>query len=548
MKTSRRSTAFVRPSVVFSPNLVDGINMMANAVKPTLGPLPRTVGIERIDRARMPELLDDAGIIARRIIQIEDPTANVGAMMLRHGMWRMHERLGDGAATMAILTQAIVQHALKGVAAGMHPMQLRRGIEKGANAAVEALREGARPLPPGKAGREMLTSLAYSLSADKELMDAIVAIVFNIGGDGAVELVVNERRTVDYEFVEGAVGNSGWISAVYATDKAKTTARLEDAAVIILAGAIETAQQAIQGIEKLAALQIRRVALIVNGVSEEAQHVFTHVHLRGEMRFILIKSPHIDAEQLIALHDISALTSARVLFDVGEFMTLKPADVGFARRIWSTSIKSGIIGGRREGNTLRGRIQLVRDAIAGFNDKKEWDQLDKLRWRLAQLTGGIAVLQVGALTSSLADTRKEHAQRLIHVLQSAVGSGVVAGGGAALLGCALAVEQAARRCVQGDEQYGARCIAQALSAPLAVLAYNAGYEPAPTLSRVKRAKAGHGFDVRSGQVVDMWDAGIVDSLPVVERAIQTAASVGAMTITTTAVVHQRKSYPGPVVP
>jgi chaperonin GroEL len=266
------------------------------------------------------------------------------------------------------------------------------------------------------------------------------------------------------------------------------------------------------------------------------------------MHFILIKPPLVDQEKVTALQDISALTGARVLFDVGEFMALRPEDVGFARRLWSTAIKFGIIAGARHGEMLRGRIDAVRTAIANFNDRKDWEQLRKLRWRLAQLTGGMAVLQVGAVTKAAADTRKEHAERLIQVLQAAVGAGLVAGGGAALLACLPAVEQAAASAETLDEQAGVQALAQALSAPMAAIVTNAGLRPAPVLAHVKQAGACYGFDVHRGAVVNMFDAPIVDSLPVVERALQTAASVVAMAVTTTCVVLQRKHYPGRATP
>ncbi|MCL5998573.1 MAG: hypothetical protein M1546_21330, partial [Chloroflexi bacterium] len=404
MKTNRRHAPVVRPSVVFSPNLADGINAMADAVKPTIGPLPRLVGVERMNRSRMPEILDDAGVIARRIIQIEDQTADVGAMMLRHGMWRMHERMGDGAATTAVLAQAIMQHAVRGVAAGMHPMWLRRGIETGVATVAGELRRLARPLPPGKAGRALLASLAHSLSADSELMDALVQVVNQIGSEGAVEVVVNERRTIDREFIEGAMWNMGWVSPAFLTDRLKGIARQEDVSVILFDGKIETGRQAADSIRRWSELGIQSVALVVNDVAEEALQVYIQAHLQKLLGLILIKLPIVGDEKLTALQDISALTGARILFDIGELMALQQEDAGFARRMWSTAIKFGIIAGARNGEMLRARADAVRTAIANFNDKKEWEQLRKLRWRLAQLTGGIAVLQIGAVTRSAADT------------------------------------------------------------------------------------------------------------------------------------------------
>ena len=539
---------FVRPSIVFDPNLTAGIDMMANAIKSTLGPLPRKVGVERADRTRMPELLDDAGIIARRIVQIRNPTEDVGAMMLRHGMWRMHERVGDGAATMAVLAQAMLHEANKGLAAAMHPMLIRRGIDAATHEVVAELRRLAKPLPPGKKGRELLKALAVTLSSDTELMDAIVTVVNTIGSDGMVEIKVNDRRTVDYEYVEGATWNSGWVSPAYVVEGSRTISRLEDVAVVVIGGSIDTEEQAIAGIECLAEMELKRVALVAGDISEEALRVFTHVHLQGSMRFVIIKAPFVDAERATALYDMGALTSARVLIDVSEFMSLTPADVGFARRVWATGIKCGIIAGQRMGDALRGRIDDVRHAVADFNDKKAWDDIRKLRWRLAQLTGGTAVLQVGDLTKPLADTRKEHAERMIQVLQLASDQGVVTGGGSALLACAHVVNEAIQHCDDPDIRFGMQSVERSLVAPVQVIAHNAGFDSGAIRSLARQAPDGYGFDARTGAIVDMWQSGIVDPLYVIERAIQTAASIVGMATTTTAVVHQKKSYPGPVVP
>jgi chaperonin GroEL len=545
MPTRRRPTPVIRPSVVFAPNLFDGINAMADAVKSTLGPLPRLVGIERISRATTPELLDDAGTIARRIVQIEDETADVGAMMLRHAMWRMRERTGDGAATMAVLCQAMLQGAARGLAAGMHPMSLRRGIERGASAVVEELRRCARPLPPGQAGRAVLFALARSLSADSELTGALVRAVYTVGGEGMVDVVVGNQRDVEVEFVEGAMWDAGWASAAYVTDKARGLARQEDVAVIVLDGRIDTPQQAFAGIQRIAEAGVTRAAIVAGEINDEALKVFTQVHLQGVIRFVLVKAPGTGEEHVAALQDISALTGARILFTPEEFTLVTAEDMGYARRMWSTAIKFGIIAGRRQGDVLRAQVEVVRNTIANFNDKKEWPMLRKLRWRLARLTGGIAVLQVGALTRDLADTRREQGERLVQTLQQALSGGLVAGGGAALLACQAVVERAAAdESLKYDERYGVRCVAEALRAPISLIAHNAGLEPKPLVAQVLQAGGESGIDALNGQVVDMWEAGIIDALPVIERAVQTAASVAVMAVTTHVVVHQKKHYPG----
>ena len=379
-------------------------------------------------------------------------------------------------------------------------------------------------------------------------MDAVVAVVNNLGPEGVVDLVVNERRSVDYEFIEGAVWNSGWLGAAFVTERGKNIARQEDVAVVLLECGIDTPQQAFAGIQRMAEQGMMHVAIITPAISEEALQVFTQVHLQGSVKFVLVRSPFANEERMAALHDISALTGARLLYDVGEFMNVTSADVGFARRMWATSIKFGVISGRHQADALRGRIAAVRQAIAGFTDKKHWEELKKLRLRLAQLTGGLATLLVGGPVKTIAQTRLEHAERIIQVLQGAVDRGVVPGGGAALLACAQAVEKLALDTVDVDEQFGIRCVGQALSVPMLTIVHNAGFDSSSILAKVKLEPTGYGYDVRAEKIAEMSKSGIVDSFAVVERALQTAASVSIMTLTTTCVIHQKGNYPGVPTP
>ena len=539
--TGRRSPATVqRPAVVFQPDLLAGIDLIADLVKPTLGPLPRFVGVEANFRDRPPEVLDDAATIARRIVQVQDPTIDAGAMMLRHALWRMHEQCGDGSATMAVLAQALMQQAAKAVAAGAHPALLRRGIELGVARAAEALRARAIALPGGREGRTMLSSLAQSLCHDDEMRAVLVEIVDIAGTDGAIQVINNDARRIDREYIEGAMWESPWLTGGFATDTAQSIGRIEDAAVVILDGKLDSAEHVLTGLRRLHELGQTRLVIVAGDLSDEAKTILIQARLSNTFRILPIKAPGFDAKRAVAMHDLAALTGARVLFGNGDvFASLSEADLGEVRRAWVTAKQFGIIGGRRDPFALRASIAAVRKRIDETTDLTE---IADLRLRLGRLCGGLAILRVGAVTSKVQEQRKDQAQRLARSLQTSVRLGLVAGGGAALFKVAgSAIDPAAT----GDVAWGQRCVARALEAPLAAIVANAGYDAAEIAGQVRAAQrqggaAVHGFDVRRGQVVDMRAAGILDSVEVIEHALRTAGSLAAMAITTDAVILHRE--------
>lgn len=537
------SAYFQRPSVVFQPNLIDGINAIANVVKPTLGPFPRYVGLEGTMRDRPPELLDDAGTIGRRIVQIADPTADAGAMMLRHALWRMHEQCGDGAATMAVIAQALMSEATKAVAAGAHPALVRQGIGQGVEQAIQSLHGQAIRLPGGKRGREMLAALATSLCHDEEMRGVLVEIVDIMGADGAIHVVNNDGRRIDREYVEGALWESPWLTTGFATDAAQKISRISDAAVVLLDGKLDSAVNVLEGLKRLYGLGHRNIVIIAGDVADEAKGILIQAKLSGMFQILPIKAPGFDAKRAMALQDLAALTGARVLFGDGvSFANVTAEDVGEARRAWATSKQFGIIGGRRDPIALRSSIAAVRKKIDETQDLAE---IAELRLRLGRLSGGLAIMRVGAVTSKVQEERKEQAVRLSRALQMAANRGIVAGGGAALLKASETLHSNGKDHVHDDVAFGIRCVARALVAPLATIVSNAGYDPSETIGplrvALRQSSSGYcGFDVRSGNVVDMMAAGILDSAEVIERALRIAGSLAAMAITTDAVVLHRK--------
>jgi chaperonin GroEL len=512
--------------------------------------------MERTMSDRAPELLDDAATIARRIVQIADPTADAGAMMLRHALWRMHETCGDGTATTAVLAQALTHNAAKAAAAGAHTALLRMGMESGIDSACDALHAQATPLPGGKRGRDVLAGLARSLCHDEELQTLLVEVAEILGADGAVKVVNHDGRRVDRDYVEGAMWELPWFFAGFATDDARTIARIEDAAVVILDGKIDSGESALEGLRRLRSYGCERAVIVASDLSDDARNLFMQAHLQGAIRLLPVKAALGDTNRALALQDMAVLTGAHVIYGgsgAGNlFALMRPEDVGEVRRAWANSTKFGLIGGRRDPRLLRERIASVRNRI---ETTASLEEINELRLRLGRLLGGQAILRIGGPTSGAAEERQDQARRLIRTLQAAITGGIVAGGGAALLACQPVLSGESKRSRNSkttntslvesvadslDFQMGVRCVACALEAPLAAIAQNAGYDPRQWITRAKEAGPGCGLDVRNGKLVDMIDAGVVDSAEVVARALRIAGSVAMMAITTDAIVLHRK--------
>ena len=536
-----RSLPVRRPAVVFQPNLIDGMNLIADVVKPTLGPLPRTVGIENTTtRDRPPEVLDSAGVIARRIIQVGGLTRDAGAMMMRHAIWRMHETCGDGAATVAVLAQAIMLQATKAVAAGAHPALIKQGIELGTRQAATALSAQAMRLPGGKPGRDLLADLARTLCPDTELAEVLVEIVEITGADGAVHVINSDSRRIEREYVEGAMWEWEWLTSGFATDVSQHIVRATDAAVVVLDGKLDNAENTIEGLRRLYTLGKTSLVLIAEDVTDEAKGVLIQAKLRGGFTIVPVKAIVNDAKRVVALSDIAALTGARILFDNSlGFAAMTEDDLGHVRRAWVTAKQFGLIGGQRDPMALRHNIELVRKQI---DDTDNLDEIAELRLRLGRLAGGLALVRVGAATSKMQEDRKDQAIRLSRALQMATRRGLIPGGGAALLKASEAINPNG---AVSDIAFGMRCVARGLEAPLATIAANSGHDPSTIVHQARMASATrearvYGLDARTGQIVDMLGAGIVDAAETAVRALQVASSLAAMAITTDAVIHHRQ--------
>lgn len=545
-RNKRQAIQPTRPGVVFDHQMTAGIDVMANAVKGTLGPTPRMVAVERMSRDRTPELMDDAGTLARRLLQLPDPTTDAGAMLLRHAMWRIRELHGDGAATLAMLAQAMAHEAVRARAAGGHPALLRQGVEAGAAAAIAALRAGATPVAGGARGRAMLRGIATALCQDEELRNALVEVIEVIGAEAGVQVMPHEGRDIVREFAEGAMWDGGWIVPGFARTPGKPLDRAEDVAVVAVHGKLDDAQSILNGLARIHAAGHSTVALIIDGLGDTGKDMLLQAHHRGLIRILPLRVTKTDAELMLAFQDICVLTGATLLY--GEdgpaadaaFAAIEPWQIGKVRRIWADDKRFGLIGGTRDPQKVRAAIALVRRQLDSSAPTQS-EQIQLLRARLGRLNGGLGILRVGAVTQQSAEQRRDDAIRHARALQSAMTSGVVAGGGAALLHCQPAVLDAANRSADPDIALGMRVLAAALAAPQRQILENATVSaPAVYIQRLLDAGSGAAYDVFAGRIVDAYDHGLLDAADVVAAILRSAVSGATMTLSTDAIVYHRK--------
>ncbi len=526
-----------RPShtqrIVFLPashqKLFAGANRLADGIRPTLGPNARTVIIEAVRDLSPVEILDDGGTIARRIVSLGDWDENMGAMLLRECLWQMHERVGDGAATTAVIFQAILRAAQRLLAAGVHPALLGPQIERAAEAAIAALRPQARPLD----GQDAITRCALTICHDVEMADLLGEILYITGGDGYVNVLESQRRNLEREYFDGSYWNGSWVSATMITNTARQESVHDDPAIFVSDLNLEKVDDIVPLMEAALAAGRKSLFMLVEQVSGAALAALLSNHQSGTLQCLAVTSGAIYSELPYLHEDLALLTGARPFLKVAgdSAAAVSPSDLGHARRAWATRSDFGVVAGGGDPHTLRRHIRTLRKRLHAADTEED---ANLLRRRLAKLLGGVATLHVGAATDAEKKSRLGMAKRTVRALQAAMRDGVVPGGGSGLAGCARSLRSGFRR---SDETLGAAVLADALEEPLRVIAANAGREPAPTLSQVHSAPDGSGFDARAGAIVDMRGSGIVDPLAVLEAAVRTAAHAAALLLTTEVLVH-----------
>lgn len=527
-----------RPRVVLQPAVgrafLSGVRQIVAAVSPTLGPTPRLVAAAK-PFGGAPDLLDSGAVVARRIVALPDPTADVGAMYARSVIWRTHEEAGDGTATTAVIFRAAFEAGARWVAAGGDPQALRVHLERASDLVLGAL--AAMSVPIG--GKERLAQAALAACADRELACLLGEIFDVVGAEGQVDVRGGPGRDCDREYVDGIYWAGGVQSALFVADLPDRRAVLEDAGLLI--SDLDLAEpEDVRGIVARArAAGLPGLVVVAQRLSDRALGALAASQDPPGFRAVAVKTPGTgERARFVAMEDLALLTGGRVVARAaGDRATDARADwFGRARIAWADRDHFGVVGGKGDPRQLRRRVARLRSAL---REERDDEVATALRDRLGKLLGGSATLSVGGATPSEAAVRKANATRTVAVLRGIVNDGVVPGGGAAFLDCRETLAAAEAASGDADERAALRLVARALEEPTRAIVANAGADPDAVLARIAEAGRGAGYDARHGRVVRMTDAGVVDSTAVAKAAVRSAIGGAAQALTIAALVQHR---------
>lgn len=526
------------PRVLFQPAVGQGfkrgIDALVDVIRPTLGPLPRTVVLPRATIGS-PEILDNGGVIARRILELSDRDADAGAMFLRQLLWQQHEQDGDGTATAAVLFQAVYDGGLAYVAAGGNAMRLRRRLEEAARLLLAALDRQTVPVE----GQETIERVALAICGDQELANRLGEIFDIIGEYGWFEVRTGRGRDLEREYVEGVYWEGGALSWRMLDDQPKARAELAAPAIFISDIEFETPEQLAPVLRAAAQAGHKALVIVASKISDRALGLLLANRSVGQMAVLAVKRPGaMAAESAAALEDLARLTGGRpYASQAGADLTqLTAADFGQARLAWANRDHFGIIGGRGDPRGLRDHITALRAAYARLTDPAE---RKRIRARIGKLMGGSATLWLAAATDSEVKFRVDVAERTAEAVRGALIEGALPGGGVALLACRKPLTGRLEAADDPDEQAALRILLAAVEQPFRTLVRNAGYEPAAIMAMLDDAGPGVGLDVLSGRVTDMVASGVLDPASVQKTAAWRAVTGAALALTTDVLVQHR---------
>jgi chaperonin GroEL len=502
-----------------------GVDAVANAVKVTLGPKGRYVVLDK--KFGAPTITNDGVTIAREI-EVQDPFENQGAQLVREVATATNDVAGDGTTTATVLAQAIVRQGLKNVTAGANPLALKRGIERAVNQVVEHIGTQAKEV----SGKDQIARVATISAGDDEIGDVIADAIERVGKDGVVNVEEGQTFGMDLEFTEGMQFDKGYISPYMVTDQDRMEAVLEDPYILIANQKIGAVRDVLPVLE--AVIQSGKPLLIIaEDVEGESLATLVVNKLRGTFTGVAVKAPGFGDRRKRMLEDIAILTNAEV---ITEEMGLKlentqVSQLGRARRVVVAKDTTTIVDGAGDGAAIKGRINQIKTEIE--NTDSDFDR-EKLQERLAKLSGGVAVVKVGAATETEMKEKKHRVEDALQATRAALEEGIVPGGGVALLEATAAVKLDAIE--DEDEKTGAKIVLRALEEPLRQIAENAGLEGSVVVNEVRKAKKGHGLNAATNEIVDLVAAGVIDPAMVTRSALQNAASIAKNILTTEAIV------------
>ena len=513
-----------------------GVDKLAEAVKVTLGPKGRNVVLDK--KFGAPTITNDGVSIAREV-ELDDHFQNMGAQLVKEVSTKTNDVAGDGTTTATVLAQALVKEGLRNITAGANPMGIKRGLEKAVQAAVDSLAERAVQIDE----KTEIAQVAALSAADNAVGEVISEAIDKVGKDGVVTVEESNTFGMEIDFVEGMQFDKGFLSPYFVTDPERQEAVLENPYILFNQGKISAVSDLVPMLEKV--MQAGRPLLIVaEDVEGEALATLVVNKIRGTFVSTAVKAPGFGERRKAMLQDMATLTGGQV---VAEEVGLKLENVtldllGQARKIVVTKDNTTIVEGAGEGSDVEGRISQIRTEIE--NTDSDWDR-EKLQERLAKLAGGVAVVKVGAATEVELKEKKHRIEDALSATRAAIEEGVVAGGGTALIRCQPAVEKTADS-LSGDEATGARMLHKVLDAPARLIADNAGHEGAVIVRQIQEADGNKGFNALTGEMADLTKDGVIDPAMVTRAALQNAASIAGLLLTTECLVADKPEPPAPM--
>jgi chaperonin GroEL len=504
-----------------------GVDKLADAVKVTLGPKGRNVVIGK--KFGAPTITNDGVSIAREI-ELEDPFENMGAQLVKEVATKTNDVAGDGTTTATVLAQALIKEGLRNVAAGANPAGLKRGIEKAVVVVVESIKKQSQNVSSDKT---QIAQVATISAADVSIGEVIAEAIEKVGKDGTVTVEESNTFGIELELTEGMQFDKGYLSPYFVTDPERQEAVLEDAHILFTSSKISAVHDLVPVLEKI--MQSGKALLIVaEDVEGEALATLVVNKIRGTFTSVAVKAPGLGERRKAMLQDLAILTGGTVISEeIGLKLETATVDLlGHARRIVVTKDATTIVDGGGTAADVSGRVAQIKREIEDTDS--DWDR-EKLQERLAKLAGGVAIVKVGAATEIELKEKKHRIEDALSATRAAIDEGIVAGGGTALIRARVAVEKLVKTLV-GDEATGARIVAISLDAPLRHIAANAGYEGAVKVREVADAKGSIGLNAETGELEDLIKAGVIDPAKVTRSALQNAASIAALLLTTEAIV------------
>ena len=508
-----------------------GIDAVANAVKTTMGPKGRNVALDR--KFGAPTVTHD-GVTVAKEIELKDPFQNMGAQMLKEAATKTNDVAGDGTTTATVLAQAMVHEGLKNLAAGANPMLLKRGIDIATRAAVEHIHQMSSPVET----REDIAHIATISAADPEIGNLIADVMDRVGKDGVITVEESRGLRFETEYVEGMEFDRGYISAYFVTNSERMIAEIDDPFILITDKKISSVQEMLPVLEKMIQTGRKDLVIIAEDIEGEALATLVVNRLRGTLNVLGVKAPGFGDRRKEMLRDIAILTGGQVISEeVGRKLdsaTLQ--DLGRARRVRSDKDSTTIIEGMGDEKAIKARVEQIRALME--TTTSDYDR-EKLNERLAKLAGGVAVIKVGAATETELKEKKHRVEDALSAARAGIEEGMVPGGGVALLNTVDALKEL--KTESGDETTGVQIVRRSLEEPIRQLAVNAGEDGSVIVQNIRRAQQERksdkiGYDVMSGEYVDLFEVGIMDPAKVTRSALENAASIASMILTTEALI------------